>query len=227
MPSHFDINHLNTLRTFAARVDYCNQNLKMLGKGSSRAAYALPNPVDGSQCVLKIAVNRKGIAQNAVESDAGWNKYPAVAKIYATSEKHEWVVMELCRRFNIFEFYNIMKLGSDFPIAPSEFLGVLVQRFLDRVEFKESDDIWTLKLEENIELFREEGTNDEFITFIDNLDTLIGDARPDEATIEDLRAMYNWGFATRDGNEQPVILDYGLNNKVWSSMYYKKPKNVR
>lgn len=217
MNHSFDLKQLSTLRSFAARLDYCNKHLSVIGKGSSRIAFKLPEQFNGSQAVLKLAFNRKGVAQNTVEADAGWNAYATVAKVFAAAEKHEWVVMELCQNFNIFKFYEIMHLDDEFPITPSKFLEALASRYLVMLRYVPAnyDCTWVKTLEQNIQYFREENLNETFVGFMDAMDMFVLDTQPDEAVLQDIPQMVNWGFAERNGEQYPVLLDYGLSDKVW------------
>jgi hypothetical protein len=62
-PKGFSIDTLKGLKSFAAKVRYLQQfNLEKLGVGSSRAVF-----VADSNTVIKIAKNKKGIAQNKAE----------------------------------------------------------------------------------------------------------------------------------------------------------------
>lgn len=58
----FNFDEFNSLRSFSARDKYASNHLKTLGYGSSRKAFLIEGK-DGP-AVLKLAVNRKGVAQN-------------------------------------------------------------------------------------------------------------------------------------------------------------------
>ena len=65
-PTQFDMNLFKSLKTFKERIEYCEANLKKIGSGSSRIVYQVDN-----NKVLKLAKNKKGIAQNETEIDRG------------------------------------------------------------------------------------------------------------------------------------------------------------
>ena len=61
-PVSFNMDEFKGIRSFADRVKYCENRLKKLGAGTSRRVYQ----IDNEKC-LKLAKNRKGIAQNIEE----------------------------------------------------------------------------------------------------------------------------------------------------------------
>lgn len=58
------LKELSRLETFKERVDYAEQHLKHLSSGSSRVIYVMDDGV-----VLKLAKNKKGLAQNKAEAN--------------------------------------------------------------------------------------------------------------------------------------------------------------
>ncbi len=82
---------LDTLPTFAARTAYCDANLQRIGKGSGRAVYALDDST-----VLKLATNKKGVAQNEVEADWMLAKMygSLVAECTVRDSESRWLVAE-------------------------------------------------------------------------------------------------------------------------------------
>jgi hypothetical protein len=63
-PEGFDINQFKDLTSFAAKARYLRSHgLDKLGAGSSRAAFIADNDT-----VIKVAKNKKGLAQNRVEA---------------------------------------------------------------------------------------------------------------------------------------------------------------
>ena len=61
-PVSFNMDEFKMLKTFAARIKYCQARLQRISSGSSRIVYKIDN-----EKVLKLAKNRKGIAQNEAE----------------------------------------------------------------------------------------------------------------------------------------------------------------
>lgn len=58
-PMFFNMEEMLSLDSYSARVRYCQQRLQKIGNGSSRVVFAVDD-----EKVLKVAKNKKGIAQN-------------------------------------------------------------------------------------------------------------------------------------------------------------------
>ena len=67
LPADWDAEALGHDKTFKSRLEYALQRAPRLGGGSSRVAFVIPD--QGRETVLKIAKNRKGMAQNEAEVD--------------------------------------------------------------------------------------------------------------------------------------------------------------
>jgi hypothetical protein len=66
LPSDWDSSKFNTSNSFKSIVDYALERSKKIGTGSSRIAFEVE--YEGRPTILKIAKNKKGLAQNEVES---------------------------------------------------------------------------------------------------------------------------------------------------------------
>lgn len=74
-PSDWDLSTFD--KSFAAQVRYATEKAKRIGSGSSRVVFEIP--YQGRTTVLKIAKNKKGLAQNEVEGDWSlYNYYPDI-----------------------------------------------------------------------------------------------------------------------------------------------------
>jgi mRNA-degrading endonuclease RelE of RelBE toxin-antitoxin system len=60
-PTSWSIEEFKKLNSFNARIKYCNQHLTRISSGSSRVVYKIDD-----EKVLKLAKNKKGLAQNEV-----------------------------------------------------------------------------------------------------------------------------------------------------------------
>ena len=61
-PVSFNMAEFKMLTTFVERIRYCQTRLQRISSGSARIVYKIDN-----EKVLKLAKNRKGIAQNEAE----------------------------------------------------------------------------------------------------------------------------------------------------------------
>ena len=86
---------------------YCDSNFKKIGKGSARTVYEL-----NDKAVLKIANNKKGIAQNNTEiSISNSQKYnDIISDIYEFSKKGTYIVSQKCKPLSDKEFNDITSL---------------------------------------------------------------------------------------------------------------------
>jgi hypothetical protein len=66
LPSDWDSSKFNTSNSFKSIVDYALERATKIGTGSSRIAFEVE--YEGRPTILKIAKNKKGLAQNEVES---------------------------------------------------------------------------------------------------------------------------------------------------------------
>jgi len=103
--SKFDIRKFKSLKDIKEMNAYANSFLQKLGQGSSRAAY-----IFSSSKVLKIAINKKGIAQNKTEMDVFTNPKtkPMISKVVDYEPEYTWLLADSVREF---------KSERDFEIA--------------------------------------------------------------------------------------------------------------
>ena len=102
-PTSFNFDEFRQCRSFAERVRYCEQHLQRISQGSSRIVYRVDN-----EKVLKLAKNKKGVAQNEVEVRLGTEPYyTCFADIYEYDENGLWVEMEICRKAKKSDFKAI------------------------------------------------------------------------------------------------------------------------
>ena len=89
-PQSFDMKFFKTLQSFASRKKYCDEHLKKIAQGSSRIVYYIDN-----EKVLKLAKNKKGLAQNEIEIDYSddYMLTGIVAPVYDYHENFLWLEM--------------------------------------------------------------------------------------------------------------------------------------
>jgi predicted nuclease with TOPRIM domain len=95
-PPGFDIKELKNIRSFAGRIKYINQHLKKIGVGSARIVYQIDNDT-----VLKLAKNKKGIAQNDVEGDWGLHQmYPDILPELIDKDEDDdlWIIKKFAKK---------------------------------------------------------------------------------------------------------------------------------
>ena len=94
-PPSWSLDEFKSISSYAGRLKYAATHLKRISSGSSRVVYMVDN-----EKVLKIAKNRKGLAQNETEISFG-NDYvfaDILANVYDSDEDNNiWVEMELAK----------------------------------------------------------------------------------------------------------------------------------
>ena len=102
------LNELQSLSTFKEKYDYCKSHLEQISSGSSRYVFKLNN-----DCVLKLAKNSKGIAQNEQEvdvyNDSATNGYKELfAPIIKYDENNfSYIIMKLAQKCTPSLFYKL------------------------------------------------------------------------------------------------------------------------
>jgi len=191
---------------FKARIEYAKQKAQKIGAGSSRIAFIVE--YQGRKTVLKIAKNNKGLAQNEQER---YMLYTAQA-LHAdgsvtipmidydeTADKPSWLHVEYApklkneQQFEQLSGFNMEKLIN--------YAGNLTHnRSLPASHRMEFEKEWTQKVWEN-----EESFSYDFVSFVGNC----------ELHLPDLLRPANWGVF----NNRPVIIDLGLSEEIYTSLY--------
>lgn len=195
-PESWNIEEFKKLNSFNSRIQYCQKHLKRISSGSSRIVYM----VDDTK-VLKIAKNKKGIAQNEVEinmsTDYMWDGI--IAEIYDYDENGLWVEMALARKVTEKNFKEIT--GVSFK----DYSNAMFYRHSEMGRNKAFGFAKPSNMDEMWE-------NEFVFSMMDIMSNY--DLPPD-----DLCKLNSFGIIKKDGEDQIVMIDYGLNNKVYDSYY--------
>lgn len=91
-------------KSFSALKNYLkDQDIPYISSGSSRWVFG---PIDGH--VLKLAKNRKGIAQNNAEADGLINNYDCICEWFAASDEGIWIESDYCTKAKPTDFKKIL-----------------------------------------------------------------------------------------------------------------------
>lgn len=197
MDDVFSLETLSSLTSFNARLKYCTQHLgRHIGKGSSRITFQMDD-----EKVLKLAWNKKGVAQNEEEERAfGDDIFP---KVYESDRYSNWLVSEFVLPAKAQDYKHCFGLTFD------EFVGFLHAsgryRFGRRYWNEMEEEDWVHLLE----------TNEDLAAF----DEYIGNYG--HVVIGDMCRMCNYGLTKRNGQAHIVLLDSGFTEDVWNN-YYKR-----
>jgi len=198
-PTNFSMEVFKGLKSFTQRVKYCEENLKRISSGSSRIVYMIDNIK-----VLKLAKNKKGLAQNEIE--ASYSKYhdlsDIVAHTFDYNEDNLWVEMELARRVSKSDFKRIVGYSfEDYCAAINNYYN----------------DVNPSKYRANIPIDKEIVTSMWENEFVYDIFNYIGNYG---VPVGDLKRLNSYGIVNRGGSDSIVLIDFGLTNEVYDS-YYK------
>lgn len=195
-PSNWNLDTFKSLNSFSKRISYCNQTLKRIGSGSSRIVYGIDN-----EKVLKLARNKKGIAQNSVERD--WYVQSSysdiVAKVFDIDENDLWLEMELAKKISPNRFKSIVGVTVE---EVGNYLVVKTNQDNRRKSFININTDTLAKLDEN-----------EWLQQVYML------CREVDLSPGDFGRISSFGEVIRDGKPSMVIIDMGLSNSVANDFY--------
>lgn len=197
-PTNFDISQFKNIRSYAQKLRYAESYLgRPIGKGSSRVVYR----VDENK-VLKLAKNKKGIAQNQAEIDWYDDSYyeDILAKVFDfDAENSLWVEMELARRAKQNDFKRLW--GIDFDDLYTYLKNKYQQNNGKRTYFYiEPEKLKQLDNNENVNLL---------VSFMLDSDSVDGD----------FSRLNSWGIVQRSEGDTIVLIDFGLTHNVYQSYY--------
>lgn len=200
----FSLQELDSIRSFKGRLEYCRQRLgSSIGSGSSRICFNI-----GNGHILKLAKNKKGLAQNEFEEETS-RMSSAVVDVYDVADNHTWIVEELCKPAKEGDFDRI--------------LGIPFITFCDLVRYQYNMytrsgyevRLFSITKDEAKHLLDQIYDSDDG-SFIPSLLRLMGDYG---LPCGDLLRVSSYGIVKRDGGEDIVLLDSGLSQEI-KDMYY-------
>jgi len=197
-PASWSLEEFKKLTSYQQRIKYCETHLQRLGSGSSRIVYKIDD-----EKVLKLAKNKKGLAQNDVE--ATYSSYhdisDIVARVFDYDDNDLWVEMELARKLTPSIFKTIT--GFDFK----DYCATLNNHYTEinpqKRGYKMSVDPAISKA-----MWEQEFTYD-MLSFVGGYDIPTGD----------LCRVSSYGVVHRNGSDQVVLVDFGLNDAVSKDHY--------
>lgn len=197
-PQSFDMEYFKSLNSFAARVRYCNEKLQRLGSGSSRIVYLIDD-----NTVLKLAKNKKGIAQNQLEAEAWHSMYGIFAEVYETEPNGLWIEMQRARKAKKSDFKNIT--GHTFE----EFVKYVMAYHQCYTRHRG----WIHYEEPNWDEYEDN-------EFFSDVQSFLGNTGLE--SVGDFVRISSWGVVN---NNELVMVDYGLNDDVYET-YYSRGRNA-
>jgi hypothetical protein len=211
LPADWDESMLGHDKTFKKRLEYVLQNAPRLGAGSSRLAVTIED--NDRPTVLKVAKNKKGIAQNIAElkilSHDRLSKHPIVIPLVDYDRKNPkplWVQTELAQKIREPALCKLLKCKS------------LVQ-FIGYVRFilnRPTGLMW-----KNVpKVLEKSGYSEQDInTFYDYANEVADLVKSSSLIEEDFQFADNWGVY----KGRPVIIDLGFDQSVYD-LYESVPE---
>ena len=202
-PSNFNMEELESLPSYAARVNYCTQRLQRIGAGSSRITFA----VDGEK-ELKVAKNKKGLAQNQVEGEKWKQGYCCFATVYDQSDDGIFLEMQAARRAKPADFKRLTGYGFDVMIEWVKYTRSLYSR--DRSYYGNYD-------------YKMLFDSDEWAEYLNDYNVFAGihqylcDTQLE--VVGDFQRISSWGVVMENGEESLAIIDFGLDDEVFNNYY--------
>lgn len=203
--TNFSIEQLKEINTFKGRVEYCTKFLKRLGAGSTRIVYELPN---GD--ALKLAKNKIGLAQCEAEVETFSEGNPILANVKDYDEiEHNvvFVIMERVKKASVKDFRRILNVNFKVFNEAETYSIDTVHR---KKDYRNQHEYFLKYLNGYAQAHK----NEKFLEFVKNLYSYIMDN--DIVMFGDVTRIVNWGITN---NERLVLLDYGLNDQVYSTHY--------
>ena len=204
-PEGFDINQFKDLPSYAAKARYLRSHgLDKLGAGSSRAAF-----IADDTTVIKVAKNKKGLAQNRVEAELSANvsQDAPIAKVKDSDQDNIWIESERARRAKPSDFKSIV----GYPMK--DIIKALGEMVNSRKNIRVvPGSRWYNR---DRELFDELSET----PFVSELAEIITNHK---LSMGDIDRISSWGVVNRNGTDHLVLIDYGLDDKVWQQHYVRR-----
>lgn len=189
-------------KNFASLKTFCDNKFEKLSSGSGRLVYIIDETT-----VLKLAKNKKGLAQNEQETNAYYNNvfgtdFAKIHDYFETEEGVWWLVAEKANKLTAAKFKEI----TGFPV---KLMFEVIRADVDMAKTYNSSPIRGIS-EDVLEAIRE----DPFYQMIRELCIDLS------YSIGDLVRMNSYGWVVKeDGTEEIVIVDYGLSDDVYDEHY--------
>jgi len=197
-PEGFDINEFKNIWSYAGKLKYAQEHLgKPIGNGSSRTVYRVDK-----EKVLKLAKNKKGVAQNDQETNWVNDGYyeSVLAKVFDFDDKDFlWVEMEVAYRAKRSDFKRLWNINFDD-------LSIYLRNAYDRNKGRRP----TFGIDDEVKIQLDENENVQLLMYF-MLDSFSSEG--------DLTKLNSWGLVKRDNVEHLVLIDFGLNEDVYTSYY--------
>lgn len=202
LPANWDPTQLGHDKTFKNRLAYARERAQRLGAGSSRVAFIIPD--QGRKTVLKIAKNRKGLAQNEAEAkiltDGYLGKLDIVIPLIdydRTTRQPVWIQTELANFTSEPELCGKLKCTT-----LTQFCG-----YVGYILHHPGKEMWKNVPTVLAKKFSESDV-DQFLEYANEMADL---ANSSNIIVNDFQFPENWGIY----KGRPVVIDLGFTEEVY------------
>jgi hypothetical protein len=208
LPADWDPTALGHDKSFKSRLQYALERAPRLGGGSSRVALIIPD--QGRETVLKIAKNRKGMAQNEAEvailTDGYLGRLDIVIPIIDYDQQNPqptWLQTEKANKVSAVKLMKLLHCDKT-QGGRGYFIDAVRYTIGDRSPY-----MYDLsKIKER--MFRAGHTEQDWDTFIEYVNEVATLVSSSGLLVNDLVAAPNWG----EYKGRPVIIDLGYTKAV-------------
>ena len=193
------MDEFSQIKGYAGKLRYADTHLAKIASGSGRTVYR----IDGEK-VLKIAKNKKGVAQNNVEAEPFLQQYDLTARVFTTGPANSDDCLYL-------EMELVKKIGRN---RFKELAGVSIEELADYLEYYDQRRKPKSAFERKFspEFLAKMGENE----FVQSLVSLDADY---DFAVGDQKRLSTWGEVLRDGSPKVVLVDFGLTTSVYDQFY--------
>lgn len=198
LPSKWDAEVYNPSSSFKKRIDYAVKRAQKMGTGSSRVAFNIR--YKGQPTVLKVAKNKKGIAQNEFEAGILSDHYlqrlgTAIPIIDYDKDNYTWIHTRKAAKLKAARFKKF------FGMSPSDLYYLLDYLTTGKIPF------WIDK--NHIKKLNSLRGKNEHLEHV--IDMVLSFGLP----TADFARLANWGEYRR----RPVVIDLGLSKDIYKQYY--------
>lgn len=210
LPSEWDTDQFKPGSTFKQRLAYALERAKKIGTGSSRVAMIIE--YEGRPTVLKIAKNKKGLAQNEVEASVLDDRYAnqlgiLIPFIDADPQNNPptWIHTELAQKATERQICRLIGCDDLNQLVNMAYAQMgIIPRWNPR------------KYKDYIDMFHKKGLTDEQIENIQDYANALVDLHMSfSMELDDFSRAANWGIY----KGKPVIIDLGFDTNVKKTYY--------
>ena len=191
----FSIDKLKDFKSLDEKINYAKENLKEIGKGSSRIVFEIDN-----YSVLKIALNTNGLKQNKSEYIQSNDSNPILAKCVDAEVNQGGALIP----------FIIMERAT--PVTEKQFKDITKVDFRDMMNL--GDEVFS-----SDEFFSEITRKYKNNQFIKNLQSFVEDSSMGRG-IADCLVLTSYGKIKINGKWKVVLVDYGYNEESIKDYHY-------